>query len=80
MKTLDVETSRTVLRVRHVLPHGILELEGADGMAVKVRMEPCAPCYIPNLITDELGMPADIPIDSLGLNFARIMEGSYTIF
>lgn len=60
VNSLDVKTSRTILRVRNVLPHGILELEGADGMAVKVRMELCAPCYIPNLITDELGVPADL--------------------
>ena len=60
VNSLDVKTSRTILHVRNVLPHGILELEGADGMAVKVRMELCAPCYIPNLITDELGVPASL--------------------
>ena len=60
VNTLDVRTTRTILRVRAVLPNGVLELEGSDGRTVKVRMELCAPCHLPNLVTDELGVPADL--------------------
>ena len=60
VNTLDVKTTRTILRVRAVRPQGVLELEGADGKTVRVRMELCAPCHIPNLVTDAVGVPADL--------------------
>ena len=60
INSLDVKTTRTILRVRAVKPQGVLELEGADGSTTNVRMEMCAPCHIPNLVTDELGVPADL--------------------
>ena len=66
VNTLDVKTTRTILRVRAVLPHGVLELEGSDGKTVRVRMELCAPCHIPNLVTDELGVPADLACSICG--------------
>ena len=50
--TLDATMTRTILRVRAVKTHGVLELEGADGGIVRVRMELCAPCHIPHLVTD----------------------------
>ena len=60
VNTLDVKTTRTILRVRAIRPHGVLELEGADGRTIRVRMELCAPCHIPNLVTDAVGVPADL--------------------
>ena len=60
INTLDVKTTRTILRVRDIRPQGVLELEGADGKTVRVRMELCAPCHIPNLVTDAVGIPADL--------------------
>ena len=60
INTLDVRTSRTILRVRAIRPHGVLELEGADGVTVRVRMEMCAPCMIPNLVTGDMGVAADL--------------------
>ena len=66
INSLDVKTTRTILRVRAVHPHGVLELEGADGRTVRVRMELCAPCHIPNLVTDELGVPADLACEVCG--------------
>ena len=66
INTLDVRSSRTILRVRAVRPHGVLELEGADGTTARVRMELCAPCRIPNLVTSDLGVPADLACSVCG--------------
>jgi len=56
----DVTTTRTILRVRAVRPNEVLELEGADGTSVRTRMELCAPCHIPHLVTIGVGVPADL--------------------
>ena len=62
LNTLDVSTNRAILRVHQALPSGVLVLEGADGKTIRVRSELCSPCFIPNLVTDELGLiPADFP-------------------
>ena len=66
VNTLDVRSSRTILRVKAVRPHGVLELEGADGKTVSVRMELCAPCHIPNLVTDAAGVSADLACEVCG--------------
>jgi hypothetical protein len=60
INSLDVTTTLTILRVRAVKPNGVLELEGADGTVVRTRMELCAPCHIPHLVTDAVGVPADL--------------------
>jgi hypothetical protein len=60
INSLDVTATRTILRVRAVKPNGGLELEGADGTVVRTRMELCAPCHIPHLVTDAVGVPADL--------------------
>jgi hypothetical protein len=46
--------------VGKVLPTGVLELEGSDGHVVRVHMEMCAPCHIPNLVMGEDGVSADL--------------------
>ena len=61
LNTFDVKSTRTILRVQRVTPHGVITLEGADGQAINTRIENCAPCQIPNLITDVMGTPADFP-------------------
>lgn len=57
--TLDVCTARNILRIREISSAGVLTLEGADGKQTKVHMDRCAPCNLPNLITDE-GISADL--------------------
>jgi hypothetical protein len=47
--TLDVVAGRTILRVREVLPSGVLLLEGRDGMVWKDHVRNCAPCHLPNI-------------------------------
>jgi hypothetical protein len=47
--TLDVTAGRTILRVREVLPSGVLMLEGRDGMVWKDHVHNCAPCHLPNV-------------------------------
>ena len=42
--TLDVKAGRTVLRVKVVLPSGILLLEGKDG---REHSKNCVPCHLP---------------------------------
>lgn len=59
INTLDVRTSRIILRVREVTPDGVLLLEGGDGRTARVRMENCAPCHIPLLVTSTDGVSAD---------------------
>lgn len=62
LNALDVGTNRAILRVHQALPSGVLVLEGADGKTIRVRGELCSPCFLPNLVTDELGLvPADFP-------------------
>jgi hypothetical protein len=60
INSLDVTTTRTILRVRAVRPNGVLELKGADGTVVRTRMELCAPCHIPHLVKDAVEVPADL--------------------
>lgn len=47
--TLDVTAGRTILRVREVLPSGVLILEGRDGMIWKDHVRNCASCHLPNV-------------------------------
>jgi hypothetical protein len=41
--TLDVTAGRSILRVREVLPSGVLMLEGRDGMVWKDHVRNCIP-------------------------------------
>ena len=45
--TLDVKAGRTILRVREVLPSGILLLVGKDGQEYRDNVKNCAPCHLP---------------------------------
>ena len=63
INTLDVAASRTILRVREVLPTGVLVLEGADGGTHRTTVGECAPCHLPNLITNPDGVAADLPCE-----------------
>jgi hypothetical protein len=47
--TLDVIAGRTILKVREVLPSGVLMLEGPDGMVWKDHVRNCAPYHLPNM-------------------------------
>jgi len=60
INSLDATMTRTILRVRVVRPNGVLALEGADGTVVRTRMELCAPCHIPHLVTDAVEVPANL--------------------
>jgi len=45
--TLDVKAGRTILRVKEVLPSGLLLLEGKDGRECREHSKNCAPCHLP---------------------------------
>jgi hypothetical protein len=45
--TLDVKAGRTILRVKDVLPSGILLFEGMDGRECREHSKNCAPCHLP---------------------------------
>jgi hypothetical protein len=67
INTLDFTTNSTILRERGVKTHGVLEMEaGAYGGVVRVRMKLCAPCHIPHLVTDAVGVPADLACEVCG--------------
>ena len=60
INSLDVTATRTILRVRAVRPNGVLESKGADGAVVRTRIELCASCHIPYLVTNAVGVPANL--------------------
>jgi hypothetical protein len=45
--TLDVKAGRTILRVKEVLPSGLLLLEGKDGRKYCKHSKNYAPCHLP---------------------------------
>jgi transposase InsO family protein len=49
--TLTTKAGRVILRVRKVLPQGLLELEGRDARTVKEHVKNVAPCHL-HLIDD----------------------------
>ena len=63
INTLDTTASRTILRVREVMPQGKLRLEGADGLSYDTTMSNVAPCNLPNLVTSADGVAADLPCE-----------------
>jgi hypothetical protein len=44
-----VSAGRTILRVREILPSGVLMLEGHDNMVWKDHVCNCAPYHLPNV-------------------------------
>ena len=47
--TLDVNVGRIILRIKEILPSGVLMLQGRDGRIVKDHVENCAPCHNPTI-------------------------------
>ena len=45
--TLDLKARRTILRVKDILPSGVLFLEGKDGQECRDNTKNCAPCHLP---------------------------------
>ena len=45
--TLDVKAGRIILRVKEILPSGVLLLEGKDGQECRDNTKNCAPCHLP---------------------------------
>ena len=44
--TLDVRAGYTILRVKEVLPSGLMLLEGKDGKECREHSKNCAPCHL----------------------------------
>ena len=44
---MDVKAGRTILRVKEILPSGVLLLEGKDGQECRDNTKNCAPCHLP---------------------------------
>ncbi len=63
--TLDISSGRTILRIKAIMPSGVLELQGADGRTIRDHSKNCAPCHLPNLdptiITSTWIPPLDYP-------------------
>jgi hypothetical protein len=47
--TLQPKARPSILRVKQVLPSGILQLQGKCGRTAEVHMDHCAPCHLPHL-------------------------------
>jgi hypothetical protein len=59
--TLQPQAKPSILRVKQVLPSGVLQLQGKCGRTAEVHMDHCAPCHLPHLdgevdplLTDEV--------------------------
>ncbi len=63
--TLDISSSRTILRIKAIRPLGVLELQGVDGCTIRDHSKNCAPYHLPNLdptiITSTWILPLDYP-------------------
>ncbi len=47
--TLDISFGRTVLRIKAIMPSGVLELQGANGRTIQNHSKNSAPCHLLNL-------------------------------
>jgi hypothetical protein len=50
--TLQPHARPSILRVKQVLPSGVLQLQGKCGRTADVHMDHCAPCHLPHLDGD----------------------------
>lgn len=50
--TLQPQAKPSILRVKQVLPSGVLQLQGKCGRTAEVHMDLCAPCHLPHLDGD----------------------------
>ncbi len=47
--TLDIFFSHTILRIKAIMPSGVLELQGVDARIIQDHSKNCVPCHMPNL-------------------------------
>jgi hypothetical protein len=47
--TLDTSSSCTILRIKAIMPLGVLELQRADGRTIWDHSKNYVPCHLPNL-------------------------------
>ena len=59
LNSLDVSTTRTILRVKSIASTGWLELEGSNGQTLLTHMEHCAPRQISNPVPVRRGLLSD---------------------
>jgi hypothetical protein len=63
--TLDTSSSRTILRIKVIMPSSVLELQGVDARTIRDHSKNYAPCHPPNLdptiITSTWIPPLDYP-------------------
>lgn len=50
--TLQPQARPSILRVKQVLPSGVLQLQGKCGRTAEVHCDHCAPCHLPHLDGD----------------------------
>lgn len=50
--TLQPNARPSILRVKQVLPSGVVQLQGKCGRTAEVHMDHCAPCHLPHLDGD----------------------------
>ncbi|OAE34648.1 hypothetical protein AXG93_4034s1010 [Marchantia polymorpha subsp. ruderalis] len=72
LTTLDVTAGRTILRMREVLPFGVLMLDG-DGVFWKDHVRNCAPCHLSNV---DGTMDPSLAIVHVGLRYATKDEAT----
>jgi hypothetical protein len=62
---LDISSNRTVLRIKVIMPLGVLELQGADGRIIRDHSKNCAPHHLSNfdltIIMSTWILPLDDP-------------------
>jgi hypothetical protein len=63
--TLDISSSRIILRIKAIRPSSVLELQGVDEHTIHDHSKNCAPWHLPNLdptiITSTWIPPLDYP-------------------
>jgi hypothetical protein len=47
--TLDTSSGHTILKIKAIMPLGVLELQRVDECTIRDHSKNCAPCNLPNL-------------------------------
>ncbi len=47
--TLDTSSGHTILRIKAIMPSGVLKLQGTNERTIRDHSKNCAPCHLPNL-------------------------------
>jgi len=62
---LDIFSSHTILRIKAIMPFGVLKLQGANGHTIRNHSKNYAPCHLlnldPTIITSTWIPPLDYP-------------------